>query len=208
MRPCTSPARNTVCALPPLPAPRWIMAGLGQVDRDRAGDAAERLAPADDAGDRLLVHAVLQRHDEAVGRQVLLDHHGRPGRVVGLGAHEGDVDRLLLGELLHLGEVQRPHRHRELGHVLGVRDAQAVLLHVLDVRGPGIDEGHVLAGLRHVRARIAADRARPDDGNLAAHGFPPEFRIGRAYRGATLRPTGLANAQGSYASAAMAGAAP
>ena len=141
-----------------------------QVDEDGAGDAAERLAPADHAGDRLLVHAVLQRHDEAVGRQVLPDQHGRPGRVVGLHAHEGDVDRLLLGKLLHLGEVERAHRHGELGDLLGVRDAQPVLLHVVDVLGPGIDERHVLARLRHVRARISADRTRPDDGNLAAHG--------------------------------------
>ena len=120
---------------------------------------------------RLLVHAVLQRHDIAVGRQVLLDHHRGPGGVVGLGAHEGDVDRLLLGQLLHVGEVQRPHGHRELRHVHGVGDAQAVLAHMLDVLGPGVDERHVLARLHHVRARIAADRARPDDGYLAAHGL-------------------------------------
>src|SRR5262249_28581942 len=31
-----------------------------QLDGDRAGDAAQRLAPADNAGDGLLVHAVLQ----------------------------------------------------------------------------------------------------------------------------------------------------
>src|SRR5260221_8623289 len=31
-------------------------------------DRTDGLAPADDARDRLLVHAVLQRHDEAVGR--------------------------------------------------------------------------------------------------------------------------------------------
>ena len=61
MRPCTSPTRNTV----------WLRAGFAggaadltrrvQLDGDRAGDRAQRLAPADDAGDRLLVHAVLQR---------------------------------------------------------------------------------------------------------------------------------------------------
>ena len=146
-------------------------AGLGQVDRDRACDAAERLAPADDAGDRLLVHAVLQRDDIAVGREILPDQHRRPGGVVGLHADEGDVDRLLLGELLRVGDVQRAHRHGEfrLGHRVG--DAQAVLSHVLDMRGPRIDEGHVLAGLHHVRAGIAADRARPDDGDFLAHGF-------------------------------------
>ena len=40
-------------------------------------------------------------------------------------------------------------------------DAQAVLAHVLDMLGPRIDEGDVLAGLHHVRAGIAADRPAP-----------------------------------------------
>ena len=149
------------------------MAGLGQVDGDAAGDAAQRLAPADDAGDRLLVHAVLQRHDIAVRRQILLDQHRRPCRVVGFHADKGDVDRLLLGELLRVGDVQRAHRHGELRHVPGVGDAQAVLAHVLDMLGPGIDEGHVLAGLHHMRAGIAADRPRSHDRYLPAHAFAP-----------------------------------
>jgi hypothetical protein len=34
---------------------------------------------------------------------------------------------------------------------------------------PRIDEGHVLAGLNHVCAGIAANRARTDDGNLSTH---------------------------------------
>jgi hypothetical protein len=44
---------------------------------------------------------------------------------------------------------------------------------MLDMRGPRIDERHVLAGLRHMRASVATDRARSDDGNLAAHCQPP-----------------------------------
>ena len=149
------------------------MAGLRQVDRDAARDAAERLAPADDAGDRLFVHAILQRDHVAVGRQILPDQHRRPGRVVGLHADEGDVDRLLLGELLRVGHVQRAHRHGEFRLLHGVRHAQAVLSHVLDMRGPGIDERHVLAGLHHMGAGISADRTRSDNGNLAAHSLPP-----------------------------------
>ena len=35
------------------------VAGFGQVDADTAGYAAKRLAPADDAGDCLFIHAVL-----------------------------------------------------------------------------------------------------------------------------------------------------
>src|SRR5215472_18134966 len=83
-----------------LPGAAVDVAGLGQVHADAAGDAAERLAPADDAGDGLLVHAVLQRHDKTVRCEILPDHHGRPRRVVGLHADKGDVDRLFLGELL------------------------------------------------------------------------------------------------------------
>src|SRR4029077_8304093 len=100
------------------------VAGRGQVDRDAARNATKRLAPADDAGNRLFIHAVLQRHDVAVRRQVLLDQHGGPGRVAGLRAHEGDVARRLLGELLRVSDVQRAHGNREFRDVLGVGDAQ------------------------------------------------------------------------------------
>ncbi len=116
------------------------VAGLRQVHRDAAGNAAQRLAPADNAGNRLLVHAVLQRHDIAVRRQILLDQHGGPRRIVGLHADKGDVDRLLLGELLRIRDVERAHRHREFRDVHGVGDAQPVLAHMLDMLGPGIDE--------------------------------------------------------------------
>ena len=135
----------------------------------------ERLAPADDAGDRLFVHAVLQRHDVAVRRQILPDQHGRPGRVVGLHADEGDVDRLLLGELLRVRDMQRAHRNREFRDVLGVGDAQAVLAHVLDMLGPGIDEGDVLARLHHMGTGIPADGPRSDDRYLPTHAFLRAF---------------------------------
>ena len=62
--------------------------------------------------------------------------------------------------------MQRADRDGEFRHVLGVRHAQAVLSHVLDMRGPGIDIGHVLAGLNHVGAGISADRARSDKDNF------------------------------------------
>ena len=136
----------------------------------------KRLAPADDAGDRLLVHAVLQRHAIAVRRQVLLDHRRRPGRVVRFGADEGDVERLLLADLLQLGDVQRAHRHGERLDLADMGDRQPVLLHVLDMLGPEIDKGHVLAGLDHVRPGIAADRPGAHDCDLVAHSFPPALR--------------------------------
>jgi hypothetical protein len=49
-----------------------------------------------------------------------------------------------------------------------------VLAHVFDMRRPRIDKGHILAGLHHMGAGITADRARSDDGNLAAHSIPPD----------------------------------
>ena len=69
---------------------------------------------------------------------------------------------------------------REFRDVLGVGDAQAVLSHVLDMRGPGIDEGHVLARLHHMRAGITADRARSDNRDLPAHAFLPAFLAAEA----------------------------
>jgi hypothetical protein len=153
------------------------VAGLRQVDGDAAGDASQRLAPADDAGDGFFVHAVLQRHHIAVRRQILLDHHGGPGGVVGFHADKGDVDRRFLGELLCVGDVQRPNRNRKFRNVHGVGDAQAVLSHLLDMFRPWIDEGDVLARLHHMGAGIAADRARTNNGYLTTHAFLPGFLV-------------------------------
>jgi hypothetical protein len=158
------------------------VAGPGQIDRDAAGDAAQRLAPADDAGDGLFIHAVLQRHDIAVRRQILPDQHGGPGGVVRFHAHEGDVDRRLPGKLLCVRDMQRAHRHRELRDIHRMGDTQAVFAHVLDMLGPWIDEGHVLAGLHHVGAGISADGAGPDDRDFLAHASPLAFLFGFSLR--------------------------
>src|SRR5271165_3268932 len=45
--------------------------------------------------------------------------------------------------------------------------------HSFDVLGPGVDEGDVLTRVRHMRARIPADRARTHDRYLRAHSSPP-----------------------------------
>jgi hypothetical protein len=44
---------------------------------------------------------------------------------------------------------------------------------MLDMLGPWIDEGHVLAGLHHMGAGIPADGSRPDDSYLPTHAFLP-----------------------------------
>ncbi len=69
------------------------------------------LAPADDAGDGVLVHAILQRDHVAIGCQILPDQHRSPGRVVRFHADESDIDGLLLGELLRVRHVQGAHGH-------------------------------------------------------------------------------------------------
>ena len=111
----------------------------------------------------------------AVRREILPDHHRRPRGVVGFHADEGDVDRLLLGELLGVGDMQRAHRHGELRHVMAWVTRRPCLLHVLDMLGPGIDEGDVLARLHHMRPGIAADGARSHDDDLVAHDVLPNF---------------------------------
>src|SRR5579885_3019870 len=144
-----------------------------QGDADVASDAAQRPPPADDLGDRRLVHAVLQRHDIAGRRQVLLDQPRRPFGVVGFDADEGDVDRLLLGELLRLGQVQGADLDVERLRPLVVGDADAVPVDRLDIFRPEVDEGDVFPGLRHMLAGIADDRPRADDDDPLAHGDSP-----------------------------------
>ena len=78
-----------------------------ELGAEQRGDDADRLVRADDPGDALLVHAVLQRHDISVGRQVLGDQHRRPFRVIGLDRNHRDVDRFMLCEILDLGQMHR-----------------------------------------------------------------------------------------------------
>ena len=164
--------------------------GLEHVDRNQRGHHADRLAPADDARDTLLVQAVLQRHDVAVGRQVLLDQRRRPFGVVGLHRYEGDVDRLLARQVLHLGEM----------HGLGVLDRDLLLRrHAvelqpaaadgLDVFRPEVDQRHVLAGMGEPSTDISTQGARADDRNPLTHCFPLDldFRTPHASRGAPAR---------------------
>jgi hypothetical protein len=61
-------------------------------------------------------------------------------------------------------------------------DAQAVLAHVLDMFGPGIDERDVLARLHHMGAGIPADGACAHDRYFLAHGFPFCFLFGVSCR--------------------------
>src|SRR5262249_54748964 len=116
--------------------------------------------------------AVLQRYHESVRREVLLDQRRRPFGVIGLHRHEGDVDRLLARQPLHLGEV----------HGLGILDRDLLLRrHAVEgktlapdglaVLRPEADQGDVLAGMGEPAADISAQRSNSDDCNPLAH-FP------------------------------------
>src|SRR3978361_371380 len=62
--------------------------------------------------------------------------------------------------------------------VLVVRYAQAIPLDLLDMLGPRIDKGDILAFPRHMRAGISTNCARADNGDLLAHGTPPHHCSG------------------------------
>src|SRR6516164_5235674 len=130
---------------------------------DRAGDRAQGLAPSDDAGNCLFVHAILQRHAIPAGGQVLLDHRRRPGGVVGLHADKGDVDRRFFAELLRLGQVQRARPDGERLDIADMGDPQTVLADGFDVLRPRVDIGYVLAGLHHMSSGITTNRSRAND---------------------------------------------
>src|SRR4051794_1862467 len=91
-----------------------------------------------------------------------------------------------------------------------MRDRQPVLFHVIDMLGPEIDKGHVLARLDHVRAGIAADRPGADHRNFLSrrHVSPPRcFGTARQYRvaGIAADPSTRTVPGGSSAEAAPGG---
>jgi hypothetical protein len=135
-----------------------------RLDADRAGDAAQRAAPADDLRDRLLDQRILQRDDDAGRSKVRLDQRACPRRVVELHADEREIDRSMR-ELLRFVDVQRLHRHLVLA--LGAAEVYARALDALDVLGPRVDQGDVVARAREMAADIAADGAGADEQRCA-----------------------------------------
>src|SRR5262249_24477561 len=93
----------------------------------------------------------------------------------------------LLRKLLRVGYMQGAHGDAEFRHVHGVSHTQTLLAHMLDMRGPRIDEGHVLARLQHVGAGIAANRARSDNGDLAASTLSPGNHVRPIFSPAGIR---------------------
>src|SRR5689334_20869576 len=79
--------------------------------------------------------------------------------------------------MLRLGQMQCPHVDRERLLALVVRYAQAVLLHLVDMGRPHVEEGHILSGLHHMRPGIAADRSDADDCDFLAHPCSPACAV-------------------------------
>ena len=142
------------------------VAGLVHAGRDE-DHAAQRALAAGHGGDALVVDAVLEIHDDAVGaREVGEAERGGPLGVVGFHGHEDGVERLR--EALHLVQVERLHRD----HVIaaGAGQAQALALEPLHVLGPLVHQRHVVAALREQPAHDAADRAGAQDPDAHRHG--------------------------------------
>src|SRR5262245_33426697 len=140
------------------------------IDTNRTGNAADHLAPAHDVGNALFIDAVLEGHDEAVWGQVLLDHHRSPLGIVGLGTDEGDIHRLF-EQALHLVQMQSLKAYR----VLALRAAQmnAVVLDVLDVLRPWVNQGDILASACEMPTDIAPDCSSSHKDYALAHATPP-----------------------------------
>jgi hypothetical protein len=76
--------------------------------------------------------------------------------------------------MLRFGQMQSPHLDRERLLALVVGNAQAVPLHLVDMRGPHVDKRHVLPGARHMRSGVAAHGIRADDRNPFGHQQHPD----------------------------------
>jgi hypothetical protein len=108
-----------------------------------------------------------------VGDTYWLIQHRRPSGVVRFNTDEGDVDRLLLDELLHVCQMQCAHLDSEFRHLAQMGNTQACGAHLLHVFRPRIDEGHVLSGLSHMRADVPAERTHAHNRYPWTHWFSP-----------------------------------
>src|SRR5262249_2990757 len=106
--------------------------------------------------------AVLHRHDGRVGVAQAAEALGHCGDLVGLDGQEHDVVRAGL-----LGRRDGGDVAGVLLDALGGHELHAAGADRRQVGAPG-DERHALAGEGQAHAEVAADGARPDDGELHA----------------------------------------
>ena len=93
----------------------------------------------------------------------------RPFGVIGFDADKRDVDRALLAELLHFGEVNCIDLHHMRFFRRHARQVQAVFAHGLDMFGPGIDQRDVMPGTGQMTAGDTTNGAGPDHDNTFTH---------------------------------------
>jgi hypothetical protein len=84
---------------------------------------------------------------------------GGPLGVVGFYAYKCNVYRPFPAKPLHVGDVQGTDFDRTLFFGRQSRKLQAVLAHVFDMLGPGVNQRDIVSRARHVPAGITADGA-------------------------------------------------
>ena len=104
--------------------------------------------------------------------------------------------------------MQRARLHGEFRHIAQMRDAQPRLAHGFNMLRPGVNEGHILPRLDHMRAGVTANRTRTENRYSWLHRVSPlqagamlrpESRDGK--RGSGVRANGLLNRQRPFQSA-------
>ena len=145
------------------------LAGLPHRHADLGHDQAEGTRRAGHGGHDRIGPAVLGGDDEPVGRQVPEGQLGRPRGVVDLHRDERDLE--VTRQALRLVEMERLGMRLE--RIVGPGDRDTLLADGLDLLGPRIDHGDVVAGPGKERADVASDRAGADEQDLLGHVFLP-----------------------------------
>ena len=114
---------------------------LPQRDADLGHDEPDGARGSHHGGHHRIGPAVLGRDHVAVRRQVAEGELGRPGRVVGL--HRDERDVVVTGQARGLVKVHGRGTGRE--GLVRSRHRDAALADDLDLLGPRIDQGHVVA---------------------------------------------------------------
>ena len=138
--------------------------------RDHGGDHAHRAFAADYGGNRVFIHAVLQRHRVTVLRQIRRHRFSYAFGVVRLDRDENDVKRLLPGQR---GEVVVMERFRlidrEFFFVGNTIEFQPARADSLDILRPQINQRHILPAVCKIATDIAAQRAGAHKRNVFSH---------------------------------------
>ena len=166
------PKDVVTCALPALHTALDVTRPP-QSDADLRHDEPDGAAGAGQRGDQWVGPAVLRRDHEAVRRQVPQRDLGRPGRVIGLDGHEGDLE--VTGQAGRLVEMDGGGMGGE--RLVGSGNGQPFGADGLDLLRPGINQRHLVPGLRQERPEVAADGpGAHEEEALRRDRLPPQGR--------------------------------